>query len=125
MNHILIPLWTLVLTALEKTLTLYFFTVQQRPRDDGLMDLAMNDYDFNSGKRLHMIDLEIQEAEIFLLCFMASILKGYRSYLRPITQAPSETATDATSLLLCKVSDCTVLQLSCYSAWSYHDCFPG
>lgn len=75
--------------------TLYFFTVQQRPRDDGLMDLAMNDYDFNSGKRLHMIDLEIQEAFLF---FMASILKGYRSYLRPITQAPSETATDATSL---------------------------
>lgn len=69
--------------------------LQQRPRDDGLMDLAMNDYDFNSGKRLHMIDLEIQEA---FLCFMASILKGYRSYLRPITQAPSETATDATSL---------------------------
>uniref|UniRef100_A0A9L0K2S2 DENN domain containing 4A n=1 Tax=Equus asinus TaxID=9793 RepID=A0A9L0K2S2_EQUAS len=66
-----------------------------KPREDGLMDLAMNDYDFNSGKRLHMIDLEIQEA---FLCFMASILKGYRSYLRPITQAPSETATDATSL---------------------------
>ncbi|XP_045437389.1 C-myc promoter-binding protein isoform X7 [Pipistrellus kuhlii] len=69
--------------------------LQQRPRDDGLMDLAMNDYDFNSGKRLHMIDLEIQEA---FLCFMASILKGYRSYLTPITQAPSETATDASSL---------------------------
>lgn len=81
--------------SLKKTLRLYFFTVQQRPRDDGLMDLAMNDYDFNSGKRLHMIDLEIQEA---FLHFMASILKGYRSYLRPITQAPSETATDATSL---------------------------
>lgn len=69
--------------------------LQQRPRDDELMDLAMNDYDFNSGKRLHMIDLEIQEAFLF---FMASILKGYRSYLRPITQAPSETATDASSL---------------------------
>uniref|UniRef100_G1RQT6 DENN domain containing 4A n=1 Tax=Nomascus leucogenys TaxID=61853 RepID=G1RQT6_NOMLE len=69
--------------------------LQQRPRDDGLMDLAVNDYDFNSGKRLHMIDLEIQEAFLF---FMASILKGYRSYLRPITQAPSETATDAASL---------------------------
>ncbi|XP_013000913.1 C-myc promoter-binding protein isoform X6 [Cavia porcellus] len=69
--------------------------LQQRPRDDGLMDLTMNDYNFNSGKRLHMIDLEIQEA---FLCFMASILKGYRSYLKPITQAPSETATDASSL---------------------------
>ncbi|XP_045057193.2 C-myc promoter-binding protein isoform X7 [Desmodus rotundus] len=69
--------------------------LQQRPRDDGLMDLSMNDYDFNSGKRLHMIDLEIQEAFLY---FMASILKGYRSYLRPITGAPSETATDASSL---------------------------
>ncbi|NXW89209.1 MYCPP protein, partial [Alopecoenas beccarii] len=69
--------------------------LQQRPREDALMELAMNDYDFNSGKKLHFLDLEIQEA---FLCFMASILKGYRSYLRPITEAPSETATDASSL---------------------------
>ncbi|XP_049669184.1 C-myc promoter-binding protein isoform X7 [Accipiter gentilis] len=69
--------------------------LQQRPREDALMELAMNDYDFNSGKKLHLLDLEIQEA---FLCFMASILKGYRSYLRPITEAPSETATDASSL---------------------------
>ncbi|CAM5145876.1 unnamed protein product [Eretmochelys imbricata] len=69
--------------------------LQQRPREDALMELAMNDYDFNSGKKLHLLDMEIQEA---FLCFMASLLKGYRSYLRPITQAPSETATDASSL---------------------------
>ncbi|XP_051484176.1 C-myc promoter-binding protein isoform X3 [Apus apus] len=69
--------------------------MQQRPREDALMELAMNDYDFSSGKKLHLLDLEIQEA---FLCFMASILKGYRSYLRPITEAPSETATDASSL---------------------------
>ncbi|XP_033023860.1 C-myc promoter-binding protein [Lacerta agilis] len=69
--------------------------LQQRPRDDALMELAMNDYDFHSGEKLHLLDMEIQEA---FLCFMASILKGYRSYLRPITQAPSETATDASSL---------------------------
>ncbi|XP_053574510.1 C-myc promoter-binding protein isoform X2 [Bombina bombina] len=69
--------------------------LQQRPRDDALMELAMNDYDFNAGKKLHQLDMEIQEA---FLCFMASILKGYRSFLRPITQAPSETATDASSL---------------------------
>ncbi|XP_054858256.1 C-myc promoter-binding protein isoform X2 [Eublepharis macularius] len=69
--------------------------LQQRPRDDALMELAMNDYDFHSGKKMHLLDVEIQEA---FLCFMASILKGYRSYLRPITQAPSETATDASSL---------------------------
>uniref|UniRef100_A0A8C6XJD4 DENN domain containing 4A n=1 Tax=Naja naja TaxID=35670 RepID=A0A8C6XJD4_NAJNA len=69
--------------------------LQQRPRDDALMELAMNDYDFHSGSKLHLLDVEIQEA---FLTFMASILKGYRSYLRPITQAPSETATDASSL---------------------------
>ena len=59
------------------------------------MELAMNDYDFHSGSKLHLLDIEIQEAFLY---FMASILKGYRSYLRPITQAPSETATDASSL---------------------------
>ncbi|XP_005990168.1 C-myc promoter-binding protein isoform X3 [Latimeria chalumnae] len=69
--------------------------MQQRPREDALMELVMNDYDVNSGAELHLIEMEIQEA---FLCFMASILKGYRSYLRPITQAPSEKATDASSL---------------------------
>ncbi|KAG8440772.1 hypothetical protein GDO86_006491 [Hymenochirus boettgeri] len=69
--------------------------LQHRPREDVLMELAMNDYDFNYGKKMHQLDIEIQEA---FLCFMASILRGYRSYLRPITQAPSETATDASSL---------------------------
>ncbi|XP_077174154.1 C-myc promoter-binding protein isoform X2 [Paroedura picta] len=69
--------------------------LQQRPRDDALMELAMNDYDYHSGKKMHLLDVEIQEA---FLCFMASLLKGYRFYLRPITQAPSETATDASSL---------------------------
>uniref|UniRef100_A0A8C9T192 DENN domain containing 4A n=1 Tax=Scleropages formosus TaxID=113540 RepID=A0A8C9T192_SCLFO len=68
---------------------------QQRPREDGLMELAMSDYDFNCGKSLQTLELEIQEA---FLRFMAAILKGYRSYLRPITQAPSEKATDASSL---------------------------
>ncbi|XP_023672986.1 C-myc promoter-binding protein isoform X4 [Paramormyrops kingsleyae] len=67
----------------------------QRPREDGLMELAMSDYDFSSGKSLQSLEMEIQEA---FLRFMAAILKGYRSYLRPITQAPSEKATDASSL---------------------------
>lgn len=51
--------------------------------------------ELSCGKSLHMLELEIQEA---FLCFMAAILKGYRSFLRPITQAPSEKATDASSL---------------------------
>uniref|UniRef100_A0A8C3KVE2 DENN domain containing 4C n=1 Tax=Chrysolophus pictus TaxID=9089 RepID=A0A8C3KVE2_CHRPC len=39
--------------------------------------------------------MEIQEA---FLRFMASILKGYRTFLKPITQAPSNKATAADSL---------------------------
>ncbi|CAM9798503.1 unnamed protein product [Lampetra fluviatilis] len=64
--------------------------MQQQRKDDSLTDVA--------GVRCrsaHTLEVEIQEA---FLRFMASILKGYRSYLRPITQAPSEKATDASSL---------------------------
>ncbi|XP_046897446.1 C-myc promoter-binding protein-like isoform X1 [Hypomesus transpacificus] len=67
---------------------------QQRP--DGLLELSMSDSsELSCGKSLHTLEMEIQEA---FLRFMAAILKGYRSYLRPITQAPSEKATDASSL---------------------------
>ncbi|XP_028981035.2 C-myc promoter-binding protein isoform X3 [Esox lucius] len=67
---------------------------QQRP--DGLSDLSVSDCaELACGKSLHTLDMEIQEA---FLRFMAAILRGYRSYLRPITQAPSEKATDASSL---------------------------
>uniref|UniRef100_A0A673WF64 DENN domain containing 4A n=1 Tax=Salmo trutta TaxID=8032 RepID=A0A673WF64_SALTR len=67
---------------------------QQRP--DGLLELSMSDCtELACGKSLHSLEMEIQEA---FLRFMAAILKGYRSYLRPITQAPSEKTTDASSL---------------------------
>ncbi|XP_072421482.1 C-myc promoter-binding protein isoform X7 [Chiloscyllium punctatum] len=69
--------------------------MHQRPREEALMELSMNDHDFNFGKRMQVLEIEIQEA---FLRFMASILKGYRTYLRPITEAPSEKATDASSL---------------------------
>ncbi|KAJ8333655.1 hypothetical protein SKAU_G00409740 [Synaphobranchus kaupii] len=67
---------------------------QQRPREDGLMEPSLSEQDFG-GKSLQTLELEIQEA---FLRFMAAVLKGYRSFLRPITQAPSEKATDASSL---------------------------
>ncbi len=51
--------------------------------------------DFTWHKKKTSLEMEIQEA---FLRFMASILKGYRSYLKPITQAPSEKATAADSL---------------------------
>lgn len=65
-------------------------------REEGQIDAAMSERDPGSGKKsLQSLELEIQEA---FLRFMAAILKGYRSYLLPITQAPSEKATDASSL---------------------------
>lgn len=51
--------------------------------------------DFTWHKKKTELEMEIQEA---FLRFMAIILKGYRSYLKPITQAPSEKATAADSL---------------------------
>uniref|UniRef100_A0A8C5EPX1 DENN/MADD domain containing 4A n=1 Tax=Gouania willdenowi TaxID=441366 RepID=A0A8C5EPX1_GOUWI len=67
----------------------------QRPLDDIQMDHSMTDSELNGGKSLHTLELEIQEA---FLRFMANILRGYRSFLLPITQAPSEKTTDANSL---------------------------
>lgn len=67
----------------------------QLSRDDAQMEHAVTDSELNGGKSLHTLELEIQEA---FLRFMAAILRGYRSYLLPITQAPSEKTTDATSL---------------------------
>ncbi|XP_028814732.1 C-myc promoter-binding protein isoform X2 [Denticeps clupeoides] len=64
-------------------------------REDGQIE-TMSDRDPGfGGKTLQTLELEIQEA---FLRFMAAILKGYRSYLLPITEAPSEKATDASSL---------------------------
>uniref|UniRef100_A0AAX7W7V5 UDENN domain-containing protein n=1 Tax=Astatotilapia calliptera TaxID=8154 RepID=A0AAX7W7V5_ASTCA len=63
---------------------------------DGLaVDMTPMDADFTWHKKRTALEMEIQEA---FLRFMASILKGYRCYLKPITQAPSEKTTAADSL---------------------------
>ncbi|KAK2842323.1 hypothetical protein Q5P01_012523 [Channa striata] len=67
----------------------------QLNREDAQMEHTVTDSELNGGKSLHTLELEIQEA---FLRFMAAILRGYRSYLLPITQAPSEKTTDANSL---------------------------
>uniref|UniRef100_A0A6Q2WRZ8 DENN/MADD domain containing 4A n=1 Tax=Esox lucius TaxID=8010 RepID=A0A6Q2WRZ8_ESOLU len=64
--------------------------------EDGHTEPTARDPDLAcGGKSLHTLEMEIQES---FLRFMAAILKGYRSYLLPITQAPSERTTDAGSL---------------------------
>ncbi|MEQ2173068.1 hypothetical protein GOODEAATRI_027874, partial [Goodea atripinnis] len=45
--------------------------------------------------RQKQLELEIQEA---FLRFMSCLLQGYRAFLLPITQAPSDTTTDCSSL---------------------------
>ncbi|XP_047241644.1 DENN domain-containing protein 4C isoform X2 [Girardinichthys multiradiatus] len=67
----------------------------QAPHEDSALDLTPIEADFTWHKKKMSLEMEIQEA---FLRFMASILKGYRSYLKPITQAPSEKATAADSL---------------------------
>ncbi|XP_054608589.1 DENN domain-containing protein 4C isoform X3 [Dunckerocampus dactyliophorus] len=72
-------------------------TVSVRPtaQTGSAVDMTPIEADFTWHKKKTALEMEIQEA---FLRFMASILKGYRSYLKPITQAPSEKATAADSL---------------------------
>ncbi|XP_077419681.1 C-myc promoter-binding protein-like isoform X2 [Vanacampus margaritifer] len=75
---------------------LYQQLVDGQYRSDSLLEMSIYDLsELSCGKSLHAVELEIQET---FLRFMAAILKGYRSFLRPITQAPSDKATDASSL---------------------------
>uniref|UniRef100_A0A672JFW9 DENN/MADD domain containing 4C n=1 Tax=Salarias fasciatus TaxID=181472 RepID=A0A672JFW9_SALFA len=69
--------------------------VRPIPQDSSAVDMTPIEADFTWHKKRTALEMEIQEA---FLRFMASILKGYRSYLKPITQAPSEKATAADSL---------------------------
>ncbi|KAI2662307.1 DENN domain-containing protein 4C [Labeo rohita] len=68
----------------------------RRTAPEGLaVEMTPIEADFTWHKKKTELEMEIQEA---FLRFMASILKGYRTYLKPITQAPSEKATAADSL---------------------------
>ncbi|XP_047433412.1 DENN domain-containing protein 4C isoform X2 [Mugil cephalus] len=70
-------------------------SVRQTAQESSAVDMTPIEADFTWHKKKTSLEMEIQEA---FLRFMASILKGYRSYLKPITQAPSEKATAADSL---------------------------
>ncbi|XP_044039653.1 DENN domain-containing protein 4C isoform X1 [Siniperca chuatsi] len=70
-------------------------SVRQTGEEGSAVDMTPIEADFTWHKKKTALEMEIQEA---FLRFMASILKGYRSYLKPITQAPSKKATAADSL---------------------------
>ncbi|KAM4611923.1 DENN domain-containing protein 4C isoform 1-T2 [Polymixia lowei] len=70
-------------------------TVRRTAQEGSAVEMTPIEADFTWHKKMTALEMEIQEA---FLRFMASILKGYRCYLKPITQAPSEKATAADSL---------------------------
>ncbi|XP_043935672.1 DENN domain-containing protein 4B isoform X2 [Protopterus annectens] len=61
-----------------------------RPLEEATLEFMLNDYGWRK-----LLELEIREV---FLRFMACLLKGYRSFLLPITQAPSEKTTDSSNL---------------------------
>uniref|UniRef100_A0AAY4E1H9 DENN/MADD domain containing 4B n=1 Tax=Denticeps clupeoides TaxID=299321 RepID=A0AAY4E1H9_9TELE len=64
--------------------------------DSGIatLEFLLTDYDLIYGRQ-KQLELEIQEA---FLRFMSCLLRGYRTYLLPITQAPSDRTRDCSSL---------------------------
>ncbi|XP_054636937.1 DENN domain-containing protein 4B-like isoform X1 [Dunckerocampus dactyliophorus] len=78
------------LTNLHKTLEKICCPSQE----EATLEFLLTDFD-QMYRRQKQLELEIQEA---FLRFMSCLLRGYRSFLLPITQAPSDTATDCSSL---------------------------
>ncbi|KAJ8271275.1 hypothetical protein COCON_G00101340 [Conger conger] len=79
------------LTSLYDQLT----SVRRSAQADLPAEMTPMEADFSWQKRMMGLEMEIQEA---FLRFMASVLKGYRCFLKPIIEAPSKKATAADSL---------------------------
>ncbi|XP_053558626.1 LOW QUALITY PROTEIN: DENN domain-containing protein 4C [Bombina bombina] len=69
--------------------------VHRKNQEGSAVEMTPIDADFSWQKKTTELEMEIQEA---FLRFMASVLKGYRTYLKPITQAPSNKSTATKSL---------------------------
>uniref|UniRef100_A0A3P9PJT6 DENN domain containing 4B n=1 Tax=Poecilia reticulata TaxID=8081 RepID=A0A3P9PJT6_POERE len=78
------------LTNLHRTLE----KVCSPGQEEATLEFLLTDYD-QIYRRQKQLELEIQEA---FLRFMSCLLRGYRAFLLPITQAPSDTTTDCSSL---------------------------
>lgn len=59
------------------------------------IELAPLDHDTSHSRKRLQLEVAIQDA---FLQFMATILKGYQSFLKPITSAPTQETCDLTSL---------------------------
>ncbi|KAH0513326.1 DENN domain-containing protein 4C [Microtus ochrogaster] len=69
--------------------------LHRKTQESSAIEMTPIEADFSWQKKMTQLEMEIQET---FLRFMASVLKGYRSYLRPITEAPSNKATAVDSL---------------------------
>ncbi|XP_056672374.1 DENN domain-containing protein 4B isoform X6 [Monodelphis domestica] len=78
------------LTALHQQLDQTY----TRPEEEASLEFLLTDYEAVCGRRARL-EREVQGA---FLRFMACLLKGYRAFLRPLTQAPSESARDVENL---------------------------
>lgn len=76
-------------------LFLLLLSVYRKTQESSAIEMTPIEADFSWQKKMTQLEMEIQET---FLRFMASVLKGYRSYLRPITEAPSNKATAVDSL---------------------------
>ncbi|XP_019719189.1 DENN domain-containing protein 4B isoform X2 [Hippocampus comes] len=63
-------------------------------QEEATLEFLLTDFD-QMYRRQKQLEADIQEA---FLRFMSVLLRGYRAFLLPITQAPSDTATDCSSL---------------------------
>ncbi|OCT69558.1 DENN domain-containing protein 4B [Xenopus laevis] len=78
------------LTDLHKQLD----EMYNKPMEEATLEFLLTDYDLIYGRRTQL-ELDVRAA---FLRFMACLLKGYRSFLLPITQAPSERTRDSSNL---------------------------
>lgn len=82
-------LWVLALT-----LRLPWSPAYTGPEEEASLEFLLTDYEAVCGRRARL-EREVQGA---FLRFMACLLKGYRDFLRPLTQAPSEGSRDVDNL---------------------------
>nr|XP_027776649.1 DENN domain-containing protein 4B isoform X4 [Marmota flaviventris] len=83
--------------VLLATLTTLYQQLDQTytgPEEEASLEFLLTDYEAVCGRRARL-EREVQGA---FLRFMACLLKGYRDFLRPLTQAPSEGARDVDNL---------------------------
>ncbi|KAA0701403.1 DENN domain-containing protein 4B [Triplophysa tibetana] len=103
------------LSNLHKTLE----SIYTPGQEEATLEFLLTDYDLIYGRQ-KQLELEIQEA---FLRFMSCLLRGYRSFLLPITQAPSDRTTDCSSLFNLQEEPQEADGSECLAHYSY-DTFP-